>query len=221
MTQIFRNIFNGLGARPLTTALGIIMMIAAVQPVAHAEDDLIGIELEPVQIADSSGFETVRSTSGVDQLAFGIAHGNSPVLAEADGEETVLFNIEYRPGHRYLSYTDNDGFDFGVAPFVGGYVGADSSAYGYVGFGHEFVIDDHFIIMPNTAVGLYTDGGDGPDLGHAIEFRSGIELAYRFDNKVQAGLALHHMSNASIGDRNPGTEHVTFYLNIPLDGSIF
>ena len=190
---------------------------------AQAEEDIIGTPLgEVVQVADGHGAHSGWSNfrDGTDQIAFGIAAGNVPLTADGDGEETVLFNLEYRFGHRYLSYTDNDGLDFGIAPFVGGYVGVDGSAYGYLGFGFEVVIDDHFVIMPNTAVGAYTDG-DGRDLGSALEFRSGLELGYRWDNEVQLGLALHHMSNAGIGDSNPGTEHLTVFLNIPLNGELF
>lgn len=191
---------------------------------AQAEDEVIGTPLGETQMAaghgddHSTGWSNFRQ--GTDQIAFGLAYGNVPLSQDGDDEETALFNLEYRFGHRYLSYTDGHGFDFGIAPFVGGYVGVDGSAYGYLGFGFEFLIDDHWVIMPNTAVGLYHEGG-GRDLGHALEFRSGLEVGYRWDNEVQLGVALHHMSNASIGDSNPGTEHATVFLNIPLNGEVF
>ena len=48
--------------------------------------------------------------------------------------------------------------------------------------------------------------GDGKDLGHAIEFRSGIEVAYRFDDYSRLGLSFTHISNAGLDERNPGVE---------------
>ncbi|MEO0391669.1 MAG: acyloxyacyl hydrolase [Pseudomonadota bacterium] len=216
--------------RHLIPALAFAALSLTVTGQALAEEELIGTPLNDGQVAaghgehdhgghDHGGWSNFKD--GTDHIAVGLAAGNIPLSADGDGEETLLFNLEYRFGHRYLNYTDNDGFDFGIAPFVGGYVGVDGSAYGYAGFGFEFLINDHFVIMPNTAVGLYTDGGDGRDLGHVLEFRSGIELGYRWDNEVQLGLALHHLSNASIGDSNPGTEHLTVFLNIPLNGELF
>ncbi|MEM6902075.1 MAG: acyloxyacyl hydrolase [Pseudomonadota bacterium] len=99
-------------------------------------------------------------------------------------------------------------------------MGTDESAYGYAGFGLEFVIDEQFVITPSTAIGAY-HRGEGRRLGSTLEFRSGLELAYRWDNDIQLGLGYHHLSNADIGDNNPGTEHLSLYLNIPLDGSVF
>jgi lipid A 3-O-deacylase len=50
-----------------------------------------------------------------------------------------------------------------------------------------------------------------------IEFRSGFELAYRFDDHSRLGVAVHHLSNASIGADNPGTETALIYYSIPLN----
>ncbi|NKB19827.1 MAG: hypothetical protein GKS01_04700 [Alphaproteobacteria bacterium] len=71
-------------------------------------------------------------------------------------------------------------------------------------------------MTPSFAVGAYDDS-KGKDLGHTIEFRSGVELAWRFDNQMRLGLTLYHLSNAGIGDRNPGTEVLSLGLSVPLD----
>lgn len=96
----------------------------------------------------------------------------------------------------------------------------ESAQYYYGGFGYDFFLDSahHFVITPNLAVGDYERNG-GKNLGGNIEFKSGIEADYQFDNGHRIGAAIHHISNAGIYDRNPGTELVTAHYSIPL--SIF
>ena len=52
-----------------------------------------------------------------------------------------------------------------------------------------------------------------------MEFRTGAELAWRFDGKGRLGIAFHHISNASIYDRNPGTEMLVLTYAVPLSGA--
>ena len=54
-------------------------------------------------------------------------------------------------------------------------------------------------------------------LGHDLEFRSQIEIAYRFDDRARLGLSLSHMSSASIGDKNPGTESIMVTYALPIE----
>ena len=63
---------------------------------------------------------------------------------------------------------------------------------------------------------VITRRGDGRDLGHELEFRSSIELSYRFDDRTRLGLSFYHLSNANIGDFNPGTEVLSIVYSIPL-----
>ena len=91
----------------------------------------------------------------------------------------------------------------------------DAAVYGYAGFMLDIYFGRHIVLTPNVAVGLYSDG-DGKDLGSAMEFRSGVEMAYRFDSRTRFGFAFHHISNASISDNNPGTETLTLVLSLPL-----
>ena len=59
--------------------------------------------------------------------------------------------------------------------------------------------------------------GDGKELGHIIEFRSGIDLAYRRNNGSRIGAEVHHLSNASLDENNPGTETFLFTYSVPLN----
>lgn len=135
---------------------------------------------------------------------FTIGTGLFDVIEQDD--TAAAFGLEWRPGVRY--------FDT-IAPFAGAMVTSDGTAYGYVGVGLDFLFGDHFVVMPFTGVGLYSDGGSRKDLGHAIEFRSGLELGYRLDSGVQIGISGFHLSNGDIGDENPGTEVLMLQLSVP------
>ena len=93
-------------------------------------------------------------------------------------------------------------------PFGGLMVTSDEAVNVFVGTLVDFNLGSRFVVTPSFAVGLYRDG-DGKDLGHVIEFRSGIELAYRFDDRSRLGVSFYHLSNAGLDDHNPGTEVVS------------
>jgi len=103
-----------------------------------------------------------------------------------------------------------------IHPLIGAMGTGDGALYGYVGAAIDMFFGKRIVVTPSFAVGAYTDG-KGKDLGHTIEFRSGVELAWRFENQMRLGLMLYHLSNASIGDSNPGTEVLSLGLSIPLD----
>ncbi len=123
-----------------------------------------------------------------------------------DNETAGQLNIEYRSGWD----------EWYVKPFGGVMATTDAAIYGYAGFMLDIYFGRRIVFTPNVAVGLYSDG-DGKDLGSVIEFRSGVELAYRFDSRARLGVAFHHISNASTEDINPGTETLTLVLSMPLD----
>ncbi len=123
-----------------------------------------------------------------------------------DNETAGQLNIEYRSGWD----------EWYVKPFGGVMATTDAAIYGYAGLMLDIYFGRRIVFTPNVAVGLYSDG-DGKDLGSVIEFRSGVELAYRFDSRARLGVAFHHISNASIEDINPGTETLTLVLSLPLD----
>ncbi|MBT5194166.1 MAG: acyloxyacyl hydrolase, partial [Rhodospirillaceae bacterium] len=94
-----------------------------------------------------------------------------------------------------------------------------SPGHGFVGAGVliDIFLGRRFVLTPSFAPHAYWGGNDDLDLGHTVEFRSQLELAYRFDNRSRLGLAISHYSNASLGDKNPGTETATLYYSLPLD----
>jgi lipid A 3-O-deacylase len=109
---------------------------------------------------------------------------------------------------------------YGIRPTLGINVTGDGAVYGYGGFNWDVpVIDNQLYLIPNFVAGLYAEG-DGKDLGGAIEFRSGIELAYQMPNQHRVGVAFNHISNASIYDKNPGAETLLINYSVPM-GTMF
>jgi lipid A 3-O-deacylase len=102
-------------------------------------------------------------------------------------------------------------------PFVGAMATSDQAAYGYAGVLVDVYLGRRWVVTPSFAPGLYRKG-DGKDLGGAIEFKSQLEISYRFDDRSRLGLGISHMSNASIYDRNPGTETLFLTYALPLGG---
>ena len=65
------------------------------------------------------------------------------------------------------------------------------------------------IFTPSFAPGLYHKG-DGKDLGHVVEFKSEIQLSYALSKDSRLGVSYNHVSNASLGDKNPGANSYMF-----------
>ena len=131
-------------------------------------------------------------------------HGLSLALGVHDTIDqdpfTGVINLEYRPCCRW--YT--------LRPAVGTLVTGNGAFYAYAGIRNELESSRRpFMLSINTAIGIYRQG-PGTRLGHPLEFRSGFEAYYRLSNGDQIGTTFHHLSNASIGRRNPGTEILTF-----------
>jgi len=121
-------------------------------------------------------------------------------------DEAADFRVEYR----------SDLALWVIKPWAGLEVTSDGAVYGLGGLLADIALGPSVRLTPSFGAGLYHDGG-GKDLGHTVEFRSQIELAYRFEGGWNLGLAFGHISNASLGKDNPGTEILTLYTMIPLD----
>lgn len=102
-----------------------------------------------------------------------------------------------------------------IRPVVGFEFTTDAATYFYGGFNFDIPVGSHIVIELGSAVGHYSNG-NGKDLGNAVEFRSGGEIALRLRNQARLGLALHHISNAHLGNHNPGTEIIGVTYSIPM-----
>lgn len=100
-------------------------------------------------------------------------------------------------------------------PFAGIMATSDKAFYGYGGIKVDIFFGRRIVLTPSFALGYYEDG-DGKDLGYPLEFRSSIELAYRFDDRSRLGLSLYHISNASLSEDNQGTEVLSLSYSLPI-----
>ena len=95
-----------------------------------------------------------------------------------------------------------------ISPITGGFLTENSAAYIYTGIEWNLDIGD-LVLTPSFAPGFYHEG-DGKDLGHALEFKSEVQLSYSSSEKTNFGVSYNHVSNASLGDKNPGANSYMF-----------
>jgi len=94
-------------------------------------------------------------------------------------------------------------------------VSFNRSLYLFGGIGLDLVVVNKVVVSPNFAIGYYNKG-HGKDLGYSIEFRTGVEVGWRFKNACRLTLHFYHLSNASLSSRNPGVECLDLCFGIPL-----
>jgi lipid A 3-O-deacylase len=100
-------------------------------------------------------------------------------------------------------------------PLVGLMANVQRGGYLYAGLNFDFVFFNHLQFAPGFAAGYYWPG-KGKNLGYPLEFRSGVELGWQFSDFRRLGIHFYHLSNASLGKKNPGEESLVFYYDIPL-----
>ncbi len=103
---------------------------------------------------------------------------------------------------------NRDTFLGNVSPITGGFITENSAAYIYTGI--EWNVDmGGLMFTPSFAPGLYHEG-NGKDLGHVLEFKSEVQLSYNSSDNTSFGVSYNHVSNASLGDKNPGANSYMF-----------
>ena len=95
-----------------------------------------------------------------------------------------------------------DSFLGKLSPITGGFLTEKSAFYFYTGAQAEYDLG-LFTITPSFAPGYY-NSGDGKDLGSALEFKSEIQMSLNLSDSTEFGMSYNHISNASLGDKNPG-----------------
>ena len=88
---------------------------------------------------------------------------------------------------------------------IAGVLGSGSGALVYSGIALGIDLPARLQLTPSFAPALALAGADR-DLGFPLEFRSSLELSVATGDRVRLGLAFSHISNAKLGDRNPGVE---------------
>ncbi len=102
-----------------------------------------------------------------------------------------------------------------LRPIVGLMLTQKGSGYVYGGAGLDLFLSKRLVLTPSFAPGFYWRG-NGKELGFPLEFRSSIELAAVFKTHARFGVQFYHISNASLGFKNPGEESFVLFLALPL-----
>ena len=98
-----------------------------------------------------------------------------------------------------------------ASPVTGGFITENSAAYVYTGVEWNYAMSDKIKFTPSFAPGIYHQG-DGKDLGHALEFKTEVQASYLVSESTSLGMSYNHISNASLGDKNPGANSYMFNL---------
>jgi len=133
---------------------------------------------------------------------FGFSAGGYDVN---DDQTAAEFRVEYRSDLRFWK----------LIPFIGLAGTTDTAIYGFAGLGLDFYLGRRVVIQPNASFVGYHEG-NGKDLGGEFQFRTGGEIAWRFDDWSRLGIASHHISNAGIYKENPGTELLVLTYSVPF-----
>ena len=95
-----------------------------------------------------------------------------------------------------------------ISPITGLMMTTDSASYFYTGVQAEYKIGK-LNLTPSFSPGLYSVG-DGKDLGSPLEFKSEVQLSLDLLPGTKLGYSQSHISNADIGEKNPGADSYMF-----------
>jgi len=95
-----------------------------------------------------------------------------------------------------------------LSPITGGFLTENNAFYLYTGIQAEYDLG-LITITPSFAPGYY-EYGDGKDLGYPLEFKSEVQMSLNLSEDTKFGMSYNHISNASLGSKNPGANSYMF-----------
>jgi len=120
-----------------------------------------------------------------------------------NGKKSTLIGFQHQNQN-----LNRDTFLGNLSPITGFLITADSAGYIYTGVQAQYKLGI-LNITPSFTPGLYHEG-DGKDLGHMLEFKSEVQLSFDLSKNTELGFSYNHLSNASLGDKNPGANSYMF-----------
>ena len=120
-----------------------------------------------------------------------------------DGKKSTLLGIQHQNER-----LNKDTILGNLSPVTGALITSDSAGYLYTGVQAQYKMGI-LNITPSFAPGLYFEG-NGKDLGHLIEFKSELQFSLDLSKNSEFGFSYNHLSNASLGDKNPGANSYMF-----------
>ena len=119
------------------------------------------------------------------------------------GKRSTLIGIQHHDEN-----LNRNTFLGNLSPITGAMITADNATYMYTGIQANYKLGS-LNFTPSFSPGYYNQG-DGKDLGHALEFKSEVQLSLELPKDAQLGFSYNHLSNASLGDKNPGANSYMF-----------
>tara|TARA_Y200000002_G_scaffold305806_1_gene261611 strand:- start:390 stop:920 length:531 start_codon:yes stop_codon:yes gene_type:complete len=136
-------------------------------------------------------------------------------------KQATDLRYEYRSDESLLNIGPEEDNFFFLKPFFGVEFTNDSASYFITGIYFEDNLGElfegnknKFFFTPSFGAGIYDDGS-GKKLGNDLQFRTSLEISYELKNKNRIGVSFSHISNANLGDKNPGVEILSFSYHIP------
>jgi len=126
-----------------------------------------------------------------------------------------VFDDEFKADRVGIEYRFRPFGKWDLIPAIGYAFSENDDSFFYADLRYDYWLNNRWVLIPSLGAGVFTNGTK-LDLGNDIEFRSGLEIAYRFNTNYRIGVALFHLSNAGISNNNPGTEALVLSLSIPL-----
>jgi hypothetical protein len=120
-----------------------------------------------------------------------------------NGKKSTLIGFQHQNEN-----LNRDTFFGNISPITGALITADNAGYIYTGIQAQYKLGN-LNITPSFTPGLYHEG-DGKDLGHLLEFKSEVQISLNIFKNSELGFSYNHISNASLGDKNPGANSYMF-----------
>ena len=120
-----------------------------------------------------------------------------------NGKKSTLIGFQHQNEN-----LNRDTFFGNISPITGALITADNASYIYTGIQAQYKLGN-LNITPSFTPGLYHEG-DGKDLGHLLEFKSEVQISLDIFKNSELGFSYNHISNASLGDKNPGANSYMF-----------
>ena len=141
---------------------------------------------------------------------------------EVAKDQTIDYRFERRFDRTLLGIGPKEDNFFFLKPFIGFEYTGDNASYFISGIYLEDNLgqlingkENNYIFTPSFGFGYYEDGS-GKKLGNNIQFRTTIEFSYELKNKNRIGFSFGHISNANLGNKNPGVEIANINYQIPF-----
>jgi len=147
---------------------------------------------------------SAEENKNINEHEFNIYTGNFDF--SDDKQKAILVGIQHQNEN-----LERDTFLGDASPITGGFITENSAVYVYTGVEWNYIISDKLKFTPSFAPGIYHEG-DGKDLGHALEFKTEVQLSYSISENTNFGMSYNHISNASLGNKNPGANSYMFNI---------